>query len=156
MPRVSGLARLVLCCLASQALALYLKVQNNCPFEVYCSGAKNDRTFTDISTVPAGARYQSQLTGANNNIGTVVKCALNSYIQHPFQMEVTVSNGATFLDLSAVDGDPFLSFDRYAEVDGGLCAIDCPAHTKSCEWPYHTDCLTTDDLTMYLCSHPTA
>lgn len=118
MLRLRDFATLSLLSLVPQALATFLKVQNNCAFEIYCAGAKNDGRFTNVQNVLPGALYKSELAGDNDNIGTVAKCALNPHIQHPFQMEVAVRNGNTFLDLSAVDGDPFLPYDRYAEVDG--------------------------------------
>ncbi|KAI0506088.1 hypothetical protein F5B22DRAFT_651137 [Xylaria bambusicola] len=151
MPRVLNLAALCLLSLAPPASAAYLKVLNLCPFEIYCGGAKNDGTFSPTVQVRSGQLYQSPLPANNDNIGAVLKCALNEQIQGPFQMELNLELGKAWFDLSAVDGDPFLAYHRYAEIDGGLCPLDCPPYTKDCEWPAFQTCMTTNDATMYLC-----
>ncbi|KAK5626400.1 hypothetical protein RRF57_002115 [Xylaria bambusicola] len=151
MSRVFGLTTLSLLFLATPASAAVLKALNLCPFEIYCGGAKNDGTFSNTTKVPSGALYRSPLQANNDNIGTVLKCALNDQLQQPFQMEVNIQFGITWFDLSAVDGDPFLAYHRYAEVDSGLCPLDCPPYTKNCEWPVQLTCLTMNDSTMYLC-----
>ncbi|KAI1429820.1 hypothetical protein F5Y12DRAFT_795353 [Xylaria sp. FL1777] len=104
--------------LAPQILAKWLSARNECPFDVWCAGAKNDGTFTPSTKISQGQTYRSELTADDNNIGAVLKCALDPYIQQPYQMEVTVRRGLTWLDLSAVNGDPFLDYHRHAEING--------------------------------------
>ncbi|KAI1353793.1 hypothetical protein F5Y01DRAFT_322593 [Xylaria sp. FL0043] len=152
MPTFLRLAVLSCLCLSQQALAGWLLAKNDCGFNIWCAGAKNDGTFTQISEVLPGQLYRSDLRANNDNIGAVVKCALNNDIQQPYQLEVAVEHGNTWLDLSAIDGDPFLQYHRRAEVKGGLCAVDCPPGSHVCEYPVTMKCQTQDDATLYLCS----
>ncbi|KAI0434176.1 hypothetical protein F5Y09DRAFT_357521 [Xylaria sp. FL1042] len=152
MPKFLQLAVISCLCLSQQAFAGWLFAKNECSFEVWCAGAKNDGTFTEIRKVLPGQLYRSDLPAQNNNIGTVVKCAMNDAIHQPYQLEVNVENGLTWLDLSSIDGNPFLGYHRHAEVNGGLCALDCPPGSTACEYPVTMTCKTQADATLYLCS----
>ncbi|KAI1291465.1 hypothetical protein F5Y03DRAFT_400693 [Xylaria venustula] len=154
MTRLLHLALISCFSLAPQVYSKWLIAKNNCAFEIYCAGAKNNGAFTPISKVLPGQSYQSTLAADNDNIGTVLKCGLDPPLLKPFQMELTVQYGKSWMDLSALDGDPFLPYQRYAEVDGGLCPIDCPPGVADpCEWPNgQQTCMTTGDATLYLCS----
>ncbi|KAI3333931.1 hypothetical protein F4824DRAFT_502633 [Ustulina deusta] len=117
MQRAHHLAAVPFVSLLPQTFAKWLIAKNECPFEIWCAGAKNDRTFTPSSLVLPGQMYWSQLTADNDNIGAVLKCALNPQVQQPYQMEVNVQYGLSWLDLSAIDGDPFLAYHRHAEIN---------------------------------------
>ncbi|KAI0968212.1 hypothetical protein F4678DRAFT_464719 [Xylaria arbuscula] len=140
--------------LAPQAYSKFLIAKNDCGFEVYCAGAKNNGAFSPITKVLPGQWYQSPLSADNDNIGAVLKCDIDPALQKPFQLELNVQYGKSWVDLSAIDGDPFLPYHRHAELDGGLCSVDCPPGVAGdCEWPnVQPTCMTTGDATLYICS----
>ncbi|KAI0540302.1 hypothetical protein GGR58DRAFT_499307 [Xylaria digitata] len=120
MPRVLKIAALSLLAALPQALGGYLHAYNSCKFKIWCSGAKNGGFFTEVSEVPPGTWYRSDLE-ATGDVGAVLKCALNPYNREPFQIELNVDNtGVSWLDISAIDGDPFLQYHRHAEIPGTL------------------------------------
>ncbi|KAI1268086.1 hypothetical protein F5Y18DRAFT_377377 [Xylariaceae sp. FL1019] len=100
------------------ALAGTLSVVNSCSFAIYCGGANNNGDDTPTFYVPAGTSWTSTLTAPNNNVGVALKCATNPGLLNPYQMEIAIQNGRAWLDLSAVDGDPFLAYHRHAEIPG--------------------------------------
>ncbi|KAI0163963.1 hypothetical protein GGR57DRAFT_498047 [Xylariaceae sp. FL1272] len=100
------------------ALAGTLSVHNSCSFGIFCAGANNKGDFTPTVSVPAGTSWTSLLSAENDNIGAVLKCATNSGLSGPYQMEIAILNGRAYLDLSAEDGDPFLAYHRHAEIPG--------------------------------------
>ncbi|KAF2972893.1 hypothetical protein GQX73_g738 [Xylaria multiplex] len=117
MPRVLKIAALSLAALP-QVLGGYLQAYNSCKFTIWCSGAKNGGFFTSVSEVAPGTWYRSDLE-ATGDVGAVLKCALNPNNREPFQIELNVDNkGMSWLDISAIDGDPFLKYHRRAEIPG--------------------------------------
>ncbi|KAI0381470.1 hypothetical protein F5Y04DRAFT_280999 [Hypomontagnella monticulosa] len=132
------------------ALAGNLVVHNGCGFDIWCSGAKNDGNFSPLVVVGGnGGVFFSPLIAENDNIGSVLKCSTSNGGQ-VFQLELTVQDGRSWMDLSALDGDPFFSFHRHAEISG-QCVVDCPAGTTVCEWPVQVDCFTAEDSWLSLC-----
>ncbi|KAI1865018.1 uncharacterized protein JN550_008564 [Neoarthrinium moseri] len=131
----------------------YLNVQNSCSFAIFCQGAKGDGTDTGAATsVGAGSSWTSPLAANDDNIGATLKCSLSSTLSSPYQLEMAVAAGRSWLDLSRVDGAPFEAFHRSAEWPGTSCPVlDCPAGSSACEWPTQIDCATTADVWMYLC-----
>ncbi|OTB03264.1 hypothetical protein M426DRAFT_24048 [Hypoxylon sp. CI-4A] len=128
-----------------------LFVLNNCNFNIFCAGAKNDGTSTVSTAVKGnGGTYKSPLLANDDNIGSVLKCSKNADMSKPFQMELAVQNGRSWFDLSAEDADPFVTYHRHAEI-AGQCVLDCPPGSTSCEYPVQPDCLTTEDAWMTLC-----
>ncbi|KAI1263666.1 hypothetical protein F5Y18DRAFT_428946 [Xylariaceae sp. FL1019] len=137
--------------IAPQALAGDLRVQNHCSFAIWCAGAKNDGTAEASHQIGSGGSYTSSKPANNDNIGAVLKCGTDSRLAHPYQMEMAVQNGVSYLDLSAIDGDPFLSYHRHAEIPGTSCVLDCLAGSTDCEWPRLVTCKGQDDATLFLC-----
>ncbi|KAJ8120756.1 hypothetical protein ONZ43_g2621 [Nemania bipapillata] len=134
-----------------QALAGNLIAFNGCPFQIYCASAKNDRSFTETVPVAPGETYWSPKPAYNDNIGSVVKCALSPTLRPVYQLELAVQDGRSWLDLSHVDGSPFLGYHRHAEIAGTSCVLDCPAGTEACEYPVQVDCQSEGDVVMTLC-----
>ncbi|KAI0009969.1 hypothetical protein F4779DRAFT_639801 [Xylariaceae sp. FL0662B] len=133
------------------ALGSNLFVHNNCGFAIWCGAAKNKGGLgPTVQVGGSGGVYQSPLPAENDNIGSVLKCATNQALAQPFQMELNVQYGRSWLDLSAVDGDPFLAYHRHAET-AGQCVIDCPAGSTACEWPHQIDCDSTENAWLTLC-----
>ncbi|GAW13944.1 hypothetical protein ANO14919_033360 [Xylariales sp. No.14919] len=118
MARILGFAALSLLAALPPALGGSLRVYNSCNFKFWCSSAKNDGTSTATTEVLPGQWYTAEKQADNDNIGAVLKCALNSYNGEPYQVELAVQNGKSWLDLSAVDGHPFLAYHRHAEIPG--------------------------------------
>ncbi|KAI1413402.1 hypothetical protein F5Y13DRAFT_189311 [Hypoxylon sp. FL1857] len=135
---------------APVVLGSELYIQNNCGFTMYCGAAKNDGTSSSSVQVGNGGTYHSPLPANNDNIGSVLKCATNSGLQQPFQMELAVQNGRAWLDLSALDGDPFVGYHRHAEL-AGQCVLDCPGGATACEWPIQADCASQEDAWLTIC-----
>ncbi|KAI6083469.1 hypothetical protein F4821DRAFT_262853 [Hypoxylon rubiginosum] len=123
---------------------------NHCSFDVWCWGAKNDGTDSPVELTTAnGGIYKSPLRANNDNMGSVVKCSMNSDRSQPFQMELAVQNGRSWFDLSAIDGDPFLPFTRHGDVSG-QCVLHCDPGSSSCEYPVQVDCETQEDAWLAL------
>ncbi|KAI4861205.1 hypothetical protein F4820DRAFT_452155 [Hypoxylon rubiginosum] len=124
---------------------------NNCDFDVWCWGAKNDGTTSpEVLTGARGGIYESPLPAQDDDVGSVVKCSMHADYSQPFQMELAVQDGRSWFDLSAIDGDPFLPFTRHADV-AGQCLLHCDAGSISCEYPVQVDCATTEDAWLSLC-----
>ncbi|KAK8122629.1 hypothetical protein PG984_011299 [Apiospora sp. TS-2023a] len=147
--------------LSTGALAGVNRVLNNCPFDIYCASAKGPEggsaigTFTPTRLVASGDEANFMSTD-NNNVGVSLKCDVNEDLLHPYQMESTISNGVAYYDLSAVDADPFIDYQRTAVFPGPNHHTDCPVlHCEpgqtSCEWPFMETCVTTGDLLLVLC-----
>ncbi|GAP88420.1 hypothetical protein SAMD00023353_2900980 [Rosellinia necatrix] len=145
------IALTLLFALLPQALAGNLIVHNKCHFNIWCAGAKNDRTATPAYKVRAGHKFTSPSPAHDDNVGAVLKCSLASDLSSPYQLEVAVLEGRSFIDLSALDGHPFLAYHRHAEVRKGGCILDCPPGVQTCEWPEAVDCATAGDAIMTLC-----
>lgn len=135
---------------APTVLASDIIVQNNCKFNVWCSAAKNDGASSALVKVKAGRHYKSPLPAYNDNVGSVLKCTDVSGSRKVFQVELAVQNGRSWFDLSAIDGDPFLSHHRHAEL-AGQCVIDCPAGSTSCYYPLQVDCASTENAVLTIC-----
>ncbi|KAI2603720.1 hypothetical protein GGR54DRAFT_644459 [Hypoxylon sp. NC1633] len=128
-----------------------LWVHNNCHFDIFCDAAKNDGKFSGgVKVAQNGGTYMSPLPADNDNVGTVLKCALDPGLSRPFQMELAVQNGRSWFDLSAIDGDPFIQFHRHAEI-AGQCVLDCEPWSTACEYPVQVDCPTTEDAWLNIC-----
>ncbi|KAI1385793.1 uncharacterized protein F4822DRAFT_432651 [Hypoxylon trugodes] len=141
-------ASLVLLAALPAAIASSLNVQNNCDFGIQCSAAKNDGSSSPPVEVNGnGGTYSSPLLANDDNVGTVLKCGISGPV---FQMELDLQNGRSWLDLSALDGDPFLPYHRHVEL-AGQCVIDCPATSTTCEWPLQVDCSSSEDGWLTLC-----
>ncbi|KAI1476068.1 hypothetical protein F4774DRAFT_394555 [Daldinia eschscholtzii] len=143
------LLSLALLC-APSAMAGNIIVQNNCKFDVWCDAAKNDGSSSPSVQVRAGRHYTSPLPAHNDNVGSVLKCSNAAKSRKVFQAELAVQNGRSWFDLSAIDGDPFLSHHRHAEL-AGECVLDCPPKSTACYYPVQVDCHTTRDAVMTLC-----
>ncbi|KAI8964170.1 hypothetical protein F5Y11DRAFT_112223 [Daldinia sp. FL1419] len=135
---------------APAVMASNLIVQNNCNFNLFCFAAKNDGTSSKSVKVSAGNHYQSPLPANDDNIGSVLKCTNTQGSRKVLQAELAVQNGHSWFDISALDGDPFLSHHRHAEL-AGQCVLDCPAGSTSCYWPVQVDCYSTDDAVLTIC-----
>ncbi|KAI1087981.1 hypothetical protein F5B19DRAFT_496831 [Rostrohypoxylon terebratum] len=146
---LSKIGALIIIALPS-ALGSTLNVQNNCQFQIFCGAAKNDGTSSPGVPVPGRGHWTSPLPANNDNIGNVLKCANNAGLQQPFQMELTLQNGHSWFDLSALNGDPFISVSRHAEI-AGQCVLDCPPGSVACEWPVQKDCQTSENAWLTLC-----
>ncbi|KAI1657048.1 hypothetical protein F4813DRAFT_396576 [Daldinia decipiens] len=141
----------VLALLAAPAvMASDIIVQNNCKFDVWCDAAKNDGSSSPSVKVHAGRHYKSPLPANNDNVGSVLKCTNVAGSRKVFQAELAVQHGRSWFDLSAIDGDPFLSHHRHAEL-AGQCVLDCPPKSTSCYYPVQVDCATTENAVLTLC-----
>ncbi|KAI1770210.1 hypothetical protein F4818DRAFT_446506 [Hypoxylon cercidicola] len=151
MVNMLKLATVVLSAALPTVLGGNLIAVNNCPFEVWCYAAKNDGTSAPSVQVGGnGGMYQSPLPALDDNVGSVLKCSMNPDLGQPFQMELAVQDGRSWFDLSAIDGDPFLQYQRHADV-AGQCVLHCDPGSSSCEYPVQVDCATTEDAWMSLC-----
>ncbi|KAI2636620.1 hypothetical protein GGS21DRAFT_489375 [Xylaria nigripes] len=145
-------ALLLLLSLLPRALAGNMIAHNQCAFDVWCSAAKNDGTFSPSVPVSPGQSYLSPKPANTDNIGVVVKCGMDARLLQPWQVEMNVDlSGTTWLDLSAIDGSPFAAYHRRVEIPGTACAVNCPAGASQCEWPYMVNCQSTGDLSIFLC-----
>ncbi|KAH9906055.1 hypothetical protein F4778DRAFT_728633 [Xylariomycetidae sp. FL2044] len=129
-------------------LAGNLIVRNNLGFTIWCGAADNQGASSPVVAVPSGAGYTSPLPAMEG--GAVLKCADNPGYRPVYQFEVATTNGRTWMDLSSLDGSPFLGYHRHAEVPGTSCVLDCPAGSTACEWPVMVDCASTADAIMTL------
>ncbi|KAI1768475.1 hypothetical protein GGR53DRAFT_462442 [Hypoxylon sp. FL1150] len=103
---------------------------NHCSFDMWCWGAKNDgSTSPEVRVAAHGGVYASPLPAKNDNVGSVVKCSMHSDFSQPFQMELAVQNGRSWFDLSAIDGDPFLKYERHGDVSGQRACSESPKTT---------------------------
>lgn len=118
MTRSISIATLSFLAALPQVFAGNLLVDNSCDFSIYCAGAKNDGTFTEVVHVAAGDILQSLKPANNDNVGAVLKCALDQSLETVYQMEMAVRDGKTWLDLSSLDGAPFVAYHRHAEIPG--------------------------------------
>ncbi|KAI1334095.1 hypothetical protein F5Y15DRAFT_421246 [Xylariaceae sp. FL0016] len=144
------------------ALGGALHAINSCREAIYCAGARNDGSATGVTTIAAGATYTSTLAANNDNIGAVLKCATQadaSGTVNPYQLELTVQSGVSYMDLPHENGDPFLDSPRWAEIPGtacrlacAACRLACAASDTSCEWPTLTTCISQGDAYLHLCS----
>ncbi|KAI1437065.1 hypothetical protein GGR50DRAFT_692562 [Xylaria sp. CBS 124048] len=136
-----------------RALAGNIVIHNQCTFAMWCGAAKNDGTFTPSLQVVPGQSYLSPKPAGNReNIGVVVKCGMDAHLLQPWQVEMNVAtDGVTYLDLSSIDGSPFLAYHRHAEIPGTTCVIDCPPWTSDCDYPYNVVCHSQGDLSVTIC-----
>lgn len=118
MARFISVAAISVLAALPQAFAGNLIIDNSCDFSIYCAGAKNDGTFTEVIRVAAGEALQSLKPANNDNIGAVLKCGMDDTLESVYQMEMAVRDGKTWLDLSALDGSPFVAYHRHAEIPG--------------------------------------
>ncbi|KAI1132844.1 hypothetical protein F5Y10DRAFT_260743 [Nemania abortiva] len=130
MLNLLSLAGLSLLAALPQAYAGNLVAHNNCPFSIYCASAKNDATFSPTVEVVSGATYLSPQPAFNDNVGVVVKCALDPSLYPVYQMELAVQYGISWLDISHEDGDPFLQYHRHAEIRGVSRLLFFPSPTR--------------------------
>ncbi|KAI1190858.1 hypothetical protein F5B17DRAFT_427145 [Nemania serpens] len=151
MTRSISIATLSFLAALPQVFAGNLLVDNSCDFSIYCAGAKNDGTFTEVVHVAAGDILQSLKPANNDNVGAVLKCALDQSLETVYQMEMAVRDGKTWLDLSSLDGAPFVAYHRHAEIPGTTCTLDCAAGETACEWPTSVDCISNGDAILTLC-----
>ncbi|KAI1118411.1 hypothetical protein F5Y14DRAFT_263783 [Nemania sp. NC0429] len=151
MSRLISIAAFAVLAALPQAFAGNLLVDNSCEFSIFCAGAKNDGTFTEVVEVGGGEVLQSLKPANNDNIGAVLKCGLDNTLQNVYQMEMAVRDGKTWLDLSSLDGSPFVAYRRRAEIPGTTCALDCQAGQTNCEWPTSVDCISDGDAILTLC-----
>lgn len=89
-----------------------------------------------------------------DNIGVNVHCGLDSGVSDSdqYQLELAVDKGVSYADLSAVNGNPFLEYQRALNYPGTTCAdTECAAGSTSCDWPVSINCNTEADAYMYLC-----
>ncbi|KAJ2989007.1 hypothetical protein NUW58_g3687 [Xylaria curta] len=119
------MAKLTTALLSVLAMAPYsyagnLIVKNQCPTTIWCGAAKNDGTFSPSVQVAPGASYTSPKPAYNDGIGAVLKCGQEQDMLHPYQLEMAVQNGRSWLDLSNLDGSPYHGFHRHAEIAGDL------------------------------------
>ncbi|KAI0097270.1 hypothetical protein GGR51DRAFT_566714 [Nemania sp. FL0031] len=152
MPNYLSLIGLSLLAAFPQAYAGNLLVYNACPFQIWCASAKNDASFSETIPVAAGGTYLSPKPAMNDNIGAVVKCALNPSLHPVYQLELAVKDGRSWLDLSHEDGSPFLGHHRHAQIDGSECTIDCQPGESNCDYPTSVDCFSQGDAVMTLCT----
>ncbi|KAI1758122.1 hypothetical protein F4782DRAFT_524821 [Xylaria castorea] len=100
-------------------LAGNLIVHNQCDFAMWCGSAANDGTFTPAVQVYSGGFYTSPQPAVPGAKGVVIKCAHESNIQQPYQLEVAQdADTRTWLDLSNLNGNPFQAYHRHAEIAG--------------------------------------
>ncbi|KAI8624331.1 hypothetical protein F5Y19DRAFT_480709 [Xylariaceae sp. FL1651] len=152
MLRILGNTAVMLLAILPQALAGSLRVHNTCSFDIWCDGAKNDgKPPSPAVKVSSGQTYVSPKRANNDNIGAVLKCGTTKALPNPYQMEIAVDKGISYLDLSAIDGDPFLSHHRHAAIPGTSCVLDCPAGSTACEYPKTVTCKSQGEVTLTLC-----
>ncbi|KAI1329433.1 hypothetical protein F5Y16DRAFT_397355 [Xylariaceae sp. FL0255] len=154
MPKFLQIATIALLGAIPSALGGNMIAINHCTFPIYCRGDINGATTeAPITLVSPGSTYVSPNPAANDNIGVVVKCDTNSAVTNPYQLEVTVDDGVTYMDLSALDGDPFLAYNRAASIPGTTCNLECDPGSTSCEFSSEgvVTCVSTGDITMTLC-----
>ncbi|KAI0017539.1 hypothetical protein F4780DRAFT_796145 [Xylariomycetidae sp. FL0641] len=102
--------------------------------------------------LPGGAySAPGPYTANNDDVGAVLKCGTSPALSSPYQMELAISNGVAYLDLSAIDGDPFLARRRHAQLAAGLCVLDCPPGSTACEFPKLVTCNSQADATLTVC-----
>ncbi|KAI0408460.1 hypothetical protein F4802DRAFT_594394 [Xylaria palmicola] len=128
-----------------------LIAQNNCNFPIWCGAAKNDGTFSPSVQVPAGGQYLSPKPAYNDNVGAVAKCGMTPGLLEPYQLELAVKDGRSWLDLSSITAAPFKPFHRHAEIAGTECVLDCQPWQGECEYPTSVDCQSMGDAIMTLC-----
>ncbi|TGJ79191.1 hypothetical protein E0Z10_g9572 [Xylaria hypoxylon] len=141
MPRFLNLAVLSLVALP-QALGGFIVAHNTCNFKFWCSGGRNDGTFTPSTEVLPGQWYRSALEATNDNVGAVLKCSMNPYNGFPSQVELNVQYGKSWLDLSAEDGDPFLAYHRRVEIPGFSASLSTPVTKR--QYTMASERLNTD------------
>ncbi|KAK8074582.1 hypothetical protein PG997_009245 [Apiospora hydei] len=134
---------------------------NNCPFDIFCASAKGPvggatiGTFTPTRRVASGAEANFMSTN-NDNVGVSLKCDVNEDLLHPYQLESTISNGIAYYDLSAINGDPFLAYQRTAVFPGpghhtACPVLHCEPGQTDCEWPRLETCNSTGEILLVLC-----
>ncbi|CAJ2503524.1 Uu.00g109180.m01.CDS01 [Anthostomella pinea] len=158
MVNTAQLTSALLLAMAPSALGGFLHAQNNCGFSIWCAGVLSPSApgqpgqSSPIVQVNANSAYASPLAAENNNVGAVTKCSRNSNLSPVYQLEVTIDQGRSWVDLSAIDGSPFIDVYRRAKIPGSGCAaLECAPGATNCEWPAFFDCLSTGDIYMTLC-----
>ncbi|KAK3940323.1 hypothetical protein QBC46DRAFT_435154 [Diplogelasinospora grovesii] len=129
-------------------LAGNLAVLNNCPFPIFCAGARNDGSGSGVNQVNGGAMYVNPYPALNDNVGVVAKCQTTPDLLHPYQLEVAIKDGTSWVDLSTVDGT-------------GCAQLTCAPNDNSCEWcapgnptcpdPRKIVCPSQNDVVLHLC-----
>lgn len=105
------------------------------------------KSWTNVADVSVSANAQ-------DNIGVNVHCGVESSVSdsNQYQLELAVKDGVSYGDLSAVNGDPFLKYQRAINYPGTTCdEAECAAGSTSCDWPLSMNCNTEADMYMYLC-----
>ncbi|KAI0477762.1 hypothetical protein GGR56DRAFT_674104 [Xylariaceae sp. FL0804] len=143
--------------LPSVVLGGDLVVDNQCAFEIYCFGTASPGDGNPAETgptvaVPAGTFYTSPYPAQDNNVGVNLKCGATAALPSPYILEVTVDQGVSYVDLSAIAGDAFVGYTRSAEVVGSSCGtLDCAPGATGCEYPTLLVCASTANVRMTLC-----
>lgn len=97
----------------------WYQIENNCKYKIYYTKVDQTGTLIDNGCVEPHTTTYGSYTPDND--GVSLKLCRENHCAHPYQFELTVNEASQqiFYDLSAVDGDPFLSIPRGVYASDG-------------------------------------
>ncbi|CAN8102543.1 unnamed protein product [Discula destructiva] len=141
----------------NQSQAGHLLVDNQSDIPIYCYSSRSGDYPTKPSAPPydkvaPGDNYYGAYAGKDDNVGVAVHCSDEPYVpgNNEYLLQLTVKDGVSYSDISPVNGDPFLRYQRALEFDDSDCPVyKCPpGDSQECEWPISLVCDTEEDLYM--------